>query len=82
MDKEKELEYNEEDIMYGFESYCPECGTKDESVRPGKTQPSCDCHTKCKCGGRIEYHSLNSFKGHENFSGYFCDKGGPFCKGV
>ena len=57
--------------------YCPECGAKHMTVRPGKTQPSCDCDNICVCGNRIEYHCEENEK-WPNFFGYYCSKCGPF----
>lgn len=58
-------------------AYCPKCGVQHSPVRPGKTQPNCECDSICDCGGRITYH-------HEpdprwpRVAGYFCDECGPF----
>lgn len=53
------------------QAWCPDCGLKHEIVRPGKTQPICDCHQTCIYHGRnkIVYHSPGEFK---QMSGYFC----------
>lgn len=57
---------------------CPDCGAKYEVVRPGKTQPSCDCEFICKkCGGRIEFHVTPLMK-WPGCSGYFCANCGPY----
>lgn len=56
--------------------YCVDCGAKHVIVRPGKTQPSCDCENICKCGNRIEYHYESNSK-WPNFFGYYCSKCGP-----
>lgn len=63
-------------------AWCPICGMAHEFVRPGKTQPSCDCDTICPaCGEKtIKYHTEDEVKDSEypNVSGYFCSKCGPF----
>lgn len=33
---------------------CSDCGERHEWLRPGKTQPTCDCHLKCRVHG-VEY---------------------------
>lgn len=46
------MDWTEEDP-----GYCEKCGTNWELVRPGKSQPCCDCHLICGCGNRYEYFS-------------------------
>lgn len=51
---------------------CSRCGVPHEWVRPGKTQPTCDCHNLCHSHTppiRLEYVS-----GHM-VNGYLC----PIC---
>ena len=58
---------------------CTECGEPFELVRPGKSQPTCDCWRKCDhCGQkRVEYHGEPDPR-WPNVSGYFCSDCGPF----
>lgn len=50
---------------------CPDCGALHQQVRPGKTQPTCDCEETCPAHGRnkIVYHAEGEFP---RMSGYFC----------
>lgn len=52
-------------------SWCPDCGAEDELVRPGKTQPTCDCHEHCPVHGpgMFVYHPEGEVPG---ISGWFC----------
>lgn len=52
-------------------AWCPDCGAEHQPVRPGKTQPTCDCHETCYKHGRnkIVYHAEGEFP---RMSGYFC----------
>lgn len=52
-----------------FRSYCPKCGMEDQIVRPGKTQPNCDCHLKCHCGDTMTYHYPGSDPQYPNMGG-------------
>lgn len=70
-------DYKEEAELWGDPGHCPECGQAWENVRPGKSQPTCQCAEKCPCGGRIKYHSPEDSP-NPRVSGYFCDKCGPF----
>lgn len=63
--------------IWGDPGHCPECGQAFQIVRPGKSQPVCDCHENCPCGGRITYHPPEDSK-YTGISGYFCDRCGPF----
>lgn len=68
-DKEKKLEKS-----YLFQEdpgTCPHCGEPWQWVRPGKSQPVCDCHESCPYHGpnKMVYHPPGEF---ENISGYFC----------
>jgi len=60
-----------DDLFVGDPGTCSDCGEKWEWVRPGKSQPICDCHETCPIHGRnkIVYHEEGEFK---NISGYFC----------
>lgn len=80
-DAKKAVDYflkRREELQLGYdferepEVSCPECGTLHQKVRPGKTQPDCECHNKCKnCSdGQIQYRSTGTHLG------YFCDKCG------
>lgn len=61
----------------GARTSCGECGEPHQPVRPGKTQPSCDCADLCRaCGGRKEYH-LEPLPEWPQVSGYFCGACGP-----
>jgi hypothetical protein len=58
-------------------AYCPKCGTPHVAVRPGKTQPNCECDTICDiCGGKVNYHTEDPR--WPRMSGEWCDKCGPF----
>lgn len=46
---------------------CTKCGVAHEWVRPGKTQPTCDCHDYCYCHQgpvRLEYRTAGMIQGH------------------
>ncbi len=46
---------------------CSRCGTPHEWVRPGKTQPTCDCHNFCYAHNqpvRIEYRTGGMIRGY------------------
>ena len=51
--------------------WCPDCGRAHEYVRPGKTQPTCDCHERCPVHGpnMVVYHPPGEYG---RTSGYFC----------
>jgi hypothetical protein len=66
---------------WGDPGRCATCNTLWEWVRPGKSQPNCDCHLKChKCGGMHEYFHdhWNQHPDYPKCGGYFCRKCGPF----
>lgn len=53
--------------------WCPDCGTPWQWVRPGKSQPVCECGDFCECGKRYECYS-DSFPHpyFKNVFGYCC----------
>jgi hypothetical protein len=64
---------NDDDEFWGPVGSCPDCGQRYERVRPGKTQPTCDCHETCPTHGRnkIVYHPEGELPGRR-ISGYYC----------
>ena len=53
---------------------CPQCGADWEIVRPGKSQPTCDCQDKCPdCGAMRGYYSIGEIA--PMLSGFLC----PVC---
>ena len=55
-------------------AWCPDCGKEHKILRPGKTQPVCDCHETCPVHGRnkIVYHSEDEAPKGQRISGYYC----------
>lgn len=51
---------------------CPACGVRWHIVRPGKTQPSCDCY--CTCSVHKTTYEFVTEPGH---SYYGCTACGP-----
>jgi hypothetical protein len=46
---------------------CHWCGVPHEWVRPGKTQPTCECHEYCRAHEppvRLEYRTEGQIRGH------------------
>lgn len=53
---------------------CIECGKPWELVRPGKSQPTCDCQDKCDtCGAMRRHFAAGEIS--ERMSGFLC----PVC---
>jgi hypothetical protein len=53
---------------------CPECGQGFELVRPGKSQPTCDCQDKCEICGTLRRHfAVGEIS--RNMGGFMC----PVC---
>lgn len=49
---------------------CPDCDEEAQMMRPGKSQPVCECHLKCdECGWKITYHYESGAKE----TGWWCD---------
>lgn len=67
-----------DDYWFEEESRCARCGTPWVPVRPGKSQPNCDCELICdSCGQKtIRYHLEGEYA--PNISGYFCSVCGPY----
>jgi len=45
---------------------CPHCGARFDPVRPGKSQPSCDCQDYCRLHEppvRLDYRSAGKIQG-------------------
>jgi hypothetical protein len=58
---------------YGFIGCCYECGAPIERVRPGKTQPTCDCQDKCpECGTMRRHFTVGEIA--RNLGGFLCPK--------
>lgn len=58
-------------------AWCAECGAPHQFVRPGKTQPTCNCDITCPyCKGEFKYYGEPDPK-WPNVSGWFCPKCGP-----
>lgn len=65
------------DYEYGLVAYCPYCNTRHHPVRPGKTQPACDCDDVCGvCGMEHEFADDNPKWPCHHFKG--CPECGPF----
>ena len=50
---------------------CPECGEAWELVRPGKSQPVCDCQDKCPDCGLMRRH-FSQGEVARRMSGFLC----------
>ena len=76
--RNEEYEYFGKNNIKEIICYCPDCGAKHQTVRPGKTQPTCNCADICeKCGNIVEYH-VEADPRWPNFRGYFCNTCGPY----
>lgn len=65
------------DIDCGLVVRCPHCNTLHHAVRPGKTQPACDCEDVCGvCGREHEFVDDNPKWPRHHFRG--CPECGPF----
>lgn len=64
-----DVQYADDD--WGDPGTCADCGAPFEWVRPGKSQPTCACWTRCGVHGlgAIQYHPEGEVSG---LSGYFC----------
>jgi len=61
---------------WGWIGDCEECGAPFERVRPGKTQPTCDCPDRCANEGCNEMRGQYSAgEIARNMSGFLC----PVC---
>jgi hypothetical protein len=57
---------------WGDPGSCPFCGVKWQHVRPGKSQPNCDCQDYCfECGTKIKYYGEEDSPA-EGIIGYLC----------
>lgn len=57
-----------------FDAFCPNCERPHETIRPGKTQPTCDCDDYCEeCGTKMGHYALGEIS--ENEAGWLC----PVC---
>lgn len=54
---------------------CGECGDPCELIRPGKWQPTCECHLKCPCGGVLTWHFADPR--YPRLDGWFCEVCSP-----
>lgn len=62
-------------------STCEDCGAFYELVRPGKSQPTCDCHLICpEHGVREEYRSAPSGHVGGGIFGWVCPECYPPCE--
>ena len=60
---------------------CPICGAFHELVRPGKHQPTCDCHRVCPEHGVLdEYRACPSGHVGGGVVGWVCPKCWPACE--
>ncbi len=57
-----------------LDAYCTYCGRRYEWVIPGKTQPVCNCHQMCSCGGKITYHEYDINAAPGGMYGWYCDE--------
>lgn len=62
------------DDGWGPIGVCAECGAPHERVRPGKTQPTCDCADLCvfDCGTKRQHFSVGEIS--RNLGGFLCPK--------
>lgn len=51
---------------------CLVCGKEYEVVRPGKSQPTCDCHMRCACGRMKNWYCDGEHPTDKKGSGYLC----------
>ena len=51
---------------------CVVCGKEYEIVRPGKEQPTCDCHLRCPCGRMKSWYAVTEHPTDPKSSGYLC----------
>jgi hypothetical protein len=59
---------------------CPECKKKLEWVRPGKSQPTCDCQDKCPtCGTMRRHFAFGELR--ERIAGFLCPKCDAYSNG-
>jgi hypothetical protein len=54
------------------EASCSICGKEYEIVRPGKSQPTCNCHLRCPCGRMKSYYEVGTHPTEQNVGGYLC----------
>jgi hypothetical protein len=78
----KEIKHERECFIFeeGCPGHCPDCGKAWQWVRPGKSQPNCDCHYTCHiCHVEFEYFDdSNRHPTWPNFMGAYCRYCGPF----
>lgn len=51
---------------------CEVCGAPRELVRPGKSQPTCDCHLKCPRCGKIKEYFEGTHPEFPNVHAWLC----------
>ena len=61
------------DDIWGDPGSCPRCGRKWQHVRPGKSQPACDCQDYCSCGAKMFNHSEHDYPDRRMF-GWYCEE--------
>lgn len=66
--------HDDDDDPFGFAcnpGRCAECSEPYEWVRPGKSQPTCDCSYKCPfCGAMRRHYSIGEIA--KNMGGLLC----------
>lgn len=58
-----------------IDATCSDCGKPHEVVRPGKTQPTCECAEYCTfgCGTKRQHYAVGEIS--KNMGGLLC----PVC---
>jgi len=67
-----EAEAEAEDYGEDDPGSCSVCGKDYEIVRPGKSQPTCDCHMRCPCGRMKVYYAIGEHPTEPKAGGYLC----------
>ena len=63
------------DDFWGDPGSCPICGEKWQWVRPGKSQPVCECQDYCSIHKDVKqtYHSEGDYPDRNCF-GWYCEE--------
>lgn len=61
---------------------CSVCGKEYEIVRPGKSQPTCDCHMRCACGRMKNWYCDGEHPTDKKGGGFLCPACGTIGPGT
>lgn len=70
--EEQDMSELDEEALEEDPGFCGVCGKEYEVVRPGKSQPTCDCHLRCPCGRMKSHYAIGEHPTEPKAGGYLC----------